>query len=373
MKVAVILEGYIPSEGGGFTFQKTIADELSSFGRLENDYWFITPVKDPALPRNIVINLKSFQDRILYSLRRSFPYFSLFNKFQTSLERVLYKNKFDLAYFVTPTGCLINFPYISTVWDLEHRSSPWFPEFSRKDAWWKREANFSWILPRSSFIITGTQTGVNDLIRYYGINPKNVWKIPHPTPKLAPSSKDYSTIYPKPFIFYPAQFWRHKNHHGLIMAFSDFLKDKKINLTLILAGSDKGELLANMSLAKKLGVAEKILFPGFISSDELSWLYENARGMIYPSFCGPENLPPLEALSFGTSVAVAKIEGSEEQLEDNVFYFDPFSKSDICKAINQLCSGSQRQAKKVKDPKEFIETLDKKISSNHLFFHSDCL
>ena len=40
--------------------------------------------------------------------------------------------------------------------------------------WAERAKAFSSVLPRASIIITGTPTGKDEVVRYYGINPANI-------------------------------------------------------------------------------------------------------------------------------------------------------------------------------------------------------
>ena len=69
----------------------------------------------------------------------------------------------------------VSIPFITTVWDLEHRKRPYFPEVSRTGwLWADRERHYQTVLPRASFVITGTTTGKDEVVRYYGINPENV-------------------------------------------------------------------------------------------------------------------------------------------------------------------------------------------------------
>jgi hypothetical protein len=68
-----------------------------------------------------------------------------------------------------------------TVWDLEHRKQPYFPEVSVTGwTWEEREQIYRAVLPRASFIITGTQVGRDEIVHYYGVNPNNVRVVPFP-------------------------------------------------------------------------------------------------------------------------------------------------------------------------------------------------
>jgi glycosyltransferase involved in cell wall biosynthesis len=64
--------------------------------------------------------------------------------------------------------------------------------------------------------------------------------------------------------------------------------------------------------------------------------YRRARALVMPTFFGPTNIPPLEALSCGCPVAVSNIYAMPEQLGDAALYFDPASPSEIASALERL-------------------------------------
>src|ERR1700730_12262983 len=73
--------------------------------------------------------------------------------------------------------------YIATVWDLENPDQLYFPEVSTTGwTWSARENVYTALLPRASMIITGTQTGKEEVVRYYHVNSANVMVIPFPAP-----------------------------------------------------------------------------------------------------------------------------------------------------------------------------------------------
>jgi glycosyltransferase involved in cell wall biosynthesis len=81
---------------------------------------------------------------------------------------------------------------------------------------------------------------------------------------------------------------------------------------------------------------------GFISIEELKWLYLHSLGLIMPTCLGPTNMPPLEALALGCPVAVSDIPGHHEQLGENAIYFNPFKIDEISAAIEKLiCTRSE--------------------------------
>ena len=56
--------------------------------------------------------------------------------------------------------------------------------------------------------------------------------------------------------------------------------------------------------------------------------------MIFPSFFGPDNLPPLEAISFQCPVAASDQPGSREQFKNGIPLFDPTNIAEMSKIIS---------------------------------------
>ena len=234
---------------------------------------------------------------------------------------------------------------MATVWDLQHRTHPWFPEVSAMGEWDGREVGFAAYLRRASIVITGTQLGAQQISRFYQVESERIKILPHPTPSFAiecaklpqhqlPPELDASSK----FFFYPAQYWAHKNHAGLIRAFSKFDEGSEIKVKLVFVGSDKGNRAYLESLATIFGIADRVLFLGFVERKHLVALYQHAIALIYPSFSGPENLPPLEAFAMNCPVAYADFPGAREQLGDAALYFDPASELSIIEAIRHMYS-----------------------------------
>ena len=121
-----------------------------------------------------------------------------------------------------------------------------------------------------------------------------------------------------PYLLYPAQFWSHKNHATLLRALA-LLPE----YTLACVGSDKGYLDHVRGLARELGVLDRVRFLGFVETDELVALYRGAHALVYLSFFGPENLPPLEAFALGCPVVQADVAGAREQLGDAALLVPP--------------------------------------------------
>ena len=66
--------------------------------------------------------------------------------------------------------------------------------------------------------------------------------------------------------------------------------------------------------------------------------------LIFPSFFGPDNVPPLEAFALGCPVLASRVAGAEEQLRSGALLFDPTDPTDIADKV--VAVGSDPELRK---------------------------
>jgi glycosyltransferase involved in cell wall biosynthesis len=299
---------------------------------------------------------------------------------RSHLEAEAVQKKIDIVWFLTPHGLPLDVPYIATVWDLEHRKQPYFPEVSVTGwTWTDRERGYRTTLPRASVVITGTEVGKQEVVHYYGVNPENVKVIqfPVPSPDLQRTAVDLQHLQNKyringPFLFYPAQYWPHKNHVNLLMALDHLRNRSGLRLNLVFTGSDKGNRQYVQERIHEWGLSDQVFDLGFVSREELNALYMNALALVYPTFFGPDNLPPLEAFALKCPVLASRIPGAEEQLGAGALLFDPADPVDIADKILKLSSASSlRQSlteagtmiARVRTPERYIAQIEEALDA----------
>jgi glycosyltransferase involved in cell wall biosynthesis len=353
LRIGVYLGDIDPTHGGGFTFQDDVFRaliELDSPGDHEivvycnADKDVLQTYRRPHLEfRPGYRRFRSKAERFLKIWLRDLAFFLNALHISGAFERKLREHRVDFMWFVTPEFAEPGIPFIYTVFDLQHRIQPWFPEVSEYGRWQHREKSYGDIIPRAFTVITGNEAGREELMRYYQLPPDRIALLPHPTPLFAlrapiGSNKDTLSKHgiPDQYIFYPAQFWPHKNHVGLLYAVK-VLKDRDgMLIHVVLSGSDQGNLAHIKQVVGELGLAEQVHFVGFVSRDDLIALYRHAVALVYLTFFGPENLPPLEAFALGCPVIASNVPGAEQQLGDAALLVEGTNELDVADAIKSL-------------------------------------
>jgi glycosyltransferase involved in cell wall biosynthesis len=238
------------------------------------------------------------------------------------LDPFIYGAGVDLFVNVGPEAISMDVPYVCAVFDLQHRYQPYMPEVSANGYWERWDEQYRQVLGRATYVIAGTRVGRREIQRFYQIPRERIVRLPHPTPGFAlkaaaePPQPRPAYLSPGPFLFYPAQFWAHKNHVTLLEALALLRKTHGLDVQLVLVGSDQGNKPFVVERIADMGLSGAVHVRGFVERTELIALYQHALALTYVSTCGPENLPPLEAFALGCPVINTDLPGAREQLGD---------------------------------------------------------
>jgi glycosyltransferase involved in cell wall biosynthesis len=229
---------------------------------------------------------------------------------------------------------------MAPIHDLMHLYESRFAEVGAHPEWDNRQWLFSNLVRRCSAILTDSAIGKTQVIESYKASADKIHVLPYIAPRsLIEAQAQHPSSLPerletKSYLFYPAHFWSHKNHVGLLKALAH-LSDLP-DIHAIFTGAPKNEYQFVTETISHFGLKDRIHLLGYVSDAELKWLYQNARCLIMPTFFGPTNIPPLEAMSLGCPVAVSGIYGMPEQLGDAALYFDPKDPNSIATTIRSL-------------------------------------
>lgn len=350
MRVGVFLDNYVPEDGGGYTFQSEVFHALAHLAEeSQHEYVVITRqhkhiaalLEDGGLEW-LEYRFPGILEQAIAFMARNWPNLHKAMRWRSSLEKRLRRAGIDFIWFLGPRPQEIDLPYMTIVFDLQHRLQPWFPEVSCFGEWEIREKSFARFLRRAAVVIAGTEAGQQEIVDFYQVPAERIHILPHPTPAAVLQAADHPRPellkrfnLPARYLLYPAQFWPHKNHVNLLLALKK-LKNEGLSLPLVLVGSNFGNLRFVERQIDELELHDQVYLLGFVETDELLELYRNALALTYLSFFGPENLPPLEAFALGCPVVASRVSGAGEQLGDAALLADPMDVDGIASAIRRV-------------------------------------
>lgn len=141
------------------------------------------------------------------------------------------------------------------------------------------------------------------------------------------------------FIFSVSGLGPHKNQGGLADAFMLYKRrHPDSDVKLVLTGPVRKYEVVREILSKNRDVAEHVVFTGFVSDEQLIWLYRKAIAFIYVSYYEGFGLPILEALSVGKAVICADSASMPEVGGDAAAYCNPHEVESIEAAIDKVVS-----------------------------------
>jgi glycosyltransferase involved in cell wall biosynthesis len=304
-----------PRIGGGRSYEELLLSQLVRDLNWKYSFTLFVPKHEGAdsrVGREIHITTSGYRSgswaRFLQALRGNPFVFRIMEKicFSSShLEKVMLQSGIDLAYFMSPNPLasgMSRIPMITTIWDLAHVTNPEFPEVSSRRRLEYRDLVYGIAARKSTAVVVDSVQGANDVAQSYGLSssrlvPLAFWNLVETWGVPSDPSGD--------FVIYPAQFWPHKNHVVLLKAASLLRESDRPVPRLLFVGGDRGNRGYVESLAHDLGVNEYVTFTGFVPDAELKSLMLQSLGLVMPTYFGPTNLPPLEALKSGIPVAVS--------------------------------------------------------------------
>jgi glycosyltransferase involved in cell wall biosynthesis len=358
--------------GGGYTFEREIFERILELAPASNHEFVIFEgfrgaKAAPRLPGFKYVSFQRPRFDFLVPRKRRFPW-----EFKW-IDNVLMREGIEFFLNTTFEAVTLRIPFSAIVWDLQHRLQPFFPEVSANGEWEKREGFYSQVLKHATFVIVGTEAGKDEVQRFYGVPDEKIRILPHPTPSFAleETARDTETLVkyklPPDYIFYPAQFWTHKNHAALVKAVAHLKRTDNLRLPVVFTGSDQGNENCIRQLVEQMQISHQVFFLGHVSRQTLIALYQNALALCYVSFFGPENLPPLEAFGLGCPVIAADVPGASEQLGDAAMRVNPSNELEIAQTLKLVVQNKTKREELIRRGKERAQRFTGRDFAKGLF------
>lgn len=256
----------------------------------------------------------------------------------------------DLVHFYMPQQPLLfTGPAITTVHDLNllritSNDDMGYLELRIKKAVF---AGLLWIVARrAKHLITPSHYTKDDLVKFSHISPSKVSVTHEGSFETLANPQAVPNLRNKKFLLYVGRAEPYKNNRRLIQAHQQLLKTNP-ELRLVIVGKKDILRHADMQWTKARGY-KNVDFIGFVSNEQLAWLYTQCQACIAPSLMEGFGLPGLEAMAYGAPVISSNTTAQPEVYGEAALYFDPHSINDMAEAIERVLVNIQLRSQLIK-------------------------
>lgn len=239
----------------------------------------------------------------------------------------------------------VSVPLVVTVHDM----LPWrYPEGYRRLTLTRERLFTKRIVRSAARVLVASESTRTDVIDVLGVDPGRVVVVAHGVDgRFSPHQTSPSNlahrfgIPPGPFVLWVGTTEPRKNLTTLLRAFS-LVRRRHPDLSLVLVGEWGTD---DETLARELDrMSSYVIRPGFVSDDELAYLYSATACFVYPSLYEGFGLPPLEAMACGAPVVAANVSSIPEVVGDAGLLVDPHDPDGFADAMEDVLGSTTRQA-----------------------------
>lgn len=234
---------------------------------------------------------------------------------------------------------------VVTIHDLGYH---WFPEAHTPAARRQLDLSTRFNAAAAAHVLADSQATRDDLCRVYGTPAGKVTVVhlgrdenlrPVDDPQRLRQVRAKLGIdrggQARPYLLYVGTLQPRKNLSRLIDAFAAVV-DLVPDLVLVLAGQ-RGWLAEPIyRRADQLGLAGRVLFPGFVEDDDLPALLSGALAFVFPSLYEGFGIPVLEAQACGAPVLASNTSSLPEVAGQGALLVDPLSTAAIAAGLRRL-------------------------------------
>jgi glycosyltransferase involved in cell wall biosynthesis len=282
---------------GVFTYVKNLLNNLDN----PDKYYLLVKLKDYGYFKKKYKNVKVIDVRrniksLFARKNKPFKQKMLTKQIQKFIDKKHINTIFFPATYIYP---LKNVKIITMICDLQHE---YFPENFSPEHLKHRKNGYRDAVLNSDHIIAISNYTKKTIVEKYRVNADKITTIYLGANKINPKLIPL----PENFIFYPAAFWPHKNHKILVEALNE-LKDEFSDLGLVFTGMIIKERVKKEinDLIEKYGLSKKVLFLGYVSDEQLSYVYQKAKALVFPSSFEGFGLPIVEAFKHELPIVAA--------------------------------------------------------------------
>lgn len=239
-------------------------------------------------------------------------------------------------------------PAMVTVHDLVHVFSPQTME-------WQNYMLMKLLLRpslwRAQHITADSESTAQDLQRRMHVEAGKISVVyPGVTSDFSPRDREEARRYVAaafgqdgPYLLTVSTLEPRKNLNTLLRAFALVPAGIRSHLRLLIAGAKGWKNSSIYATAAPLLAEGSVRFLGYVSDDDLPWLYAGAALFLFPSVYEGFGIPIAEAMASGVPAIVSDIPVSREVAADAARFVDPLDASGWARAVEELLDDSRQQ------------------------------
>ncbi len=251
----------------------------------------------------------------------------------------MHLDKIDL--YFCPFGALYPSPLtIPTVVMLVDIQEVFYPEFFTLEDRYNRDLYYSSSTHMADRVITISEFSKQTLLQYHHLSDDKVivayLNADERYYRSAEIAQPLEQPLPKDFIFYPANFWKHKNHDLLLQALRMMRDEQNLTIDVVFTGFEQSNGYPLLEKVQEYGLESQVHTLGYITAEQVAYLYRHARMLVFPSLFEGFGIPLVEAMAVGCPVVAANDTSIPEVVGDAAELFDPTSVSNMAEIITKV-------------------------------------
>jgi glycosyltransferase involved in cell wall biosynthesis len=238
-------------------------------------------------------------------------------------------------------------PWICLIADLLHRDRPEMlsaNENAYRDRWMAEG------LAEADAVQCISDFTRRQLIRHFGARPGRLFVTHYAISGIrAPGDRRVPARPPagRPYFFYPANDWPHKNHDALFEGYASYRNQAGAGAWDLVLSGHRTRTEAWKERMASLGIAPACRMLGHIGPGEFPAVFRGAGALVFPSLYEGFGMPVLEAMAWGVPIACSRAGSLPEVAGKAALYFDPERPEAITRALGEIAGNARTRGKLV--------------------------
>jgi GT2 family glycosyltransferase/glycosyltransferase involved in cell wall biosynthesis len=276
---------------------------------------------------------------------------------------------FGVSRFMAP-----DLPCVSLIVDVLHRELPAalpIEEVNHRHRWFEQVAREATYIQCNSHYVTERVTAAYSVpparcFRVYNVVQNRLAATPNDV--LPPPGTPES-----PFFFYPANFWPHKNHEALLVAYRLYVQGAGSRAwPLVFTGQPDARMKLLEEMRDGLALTERVRFLGHVDDAAFAAIWSRAGALVFPSLHEGFGIPLLEAMRFGVPIIAAQASSLPEVGGDACLYVDPADPAAMAESLRRIAIRENLREDLVARGRVRLGAFDLKLEAGRLAHFLDC-